>query len=377
MNREDQIIEYLEGNLSKEETIAFEAKIAADEELKNDVELFKKVIQGIESEGANELKEYLQQRLNEPEIRSNSRAWMYAAASVSILLLGYVAIFKYTQTGSIQKTKDYITLKDKSMNRLKFWKKSKSGDVSESSNSSPTRSPYLDSIKMLDDQELVAVNKDKDYIINPEEEPVSESLSNGNNVPIENLIGNRLSNDEVENPELPDTVVFHETVIASINVKPIVLKLIEPTTQLEIENNVTVQSSSAPLDAKSKLNSKESKITTSSVEKAKSEDLKPSKKVERDNKKTTSKSITVVNIELVKTDENKQKIIEKWGPTLQTLQLKLINISGENPLVYHIGNYYYLQIQRDIYRLNGVNFNNENPQVIEDENIKGIILLDE
>lgn len=377
MNREDQIIEYLEGNLSKEETIAFEAKIAADEELKNDVELFKKVIQGIESEGANELKEYLQQRLSEPEIRSNSRAWMYAAASVSILLLGYVAIFKYTQTGSIQKTKDYITLKDKSMNRLKFWKKSKSGDVSESSNSSPTRSPYLDSIKMLDDQELVAVNKDKDYIINPEEEPVSESLSNGNNVPIENLTGNRLSNDEVENPELTDTVVFHETVIASINVKPIVLKLIEPTTQLEIENNVTVQSSSAPLDAKSKLNSKESKITTSSVEKAKSEDLKPSKKVERDNKKTTSKSITVVNIELVKTDENKQKIIEKWGPTLQTLQLKLINISGENPLVYHIGNYYYLQIQRDIYRLNGVNFNNENPQVIEDENIKGIILLDE
>ena len=39
MNREDQIIEYLEGNLSKSESIAFEAKIAADEELKNDVEL--------------------------------------------------------------------------------------------------------------------------------------------------------------------------------------------------------------------------------------------------------------------------------------------------------------------------------------------------
>ena len=165
MNREDQIIEYLEGNLSKSEAIAFEAKIAADEELKNDVELFKKVIQGIENKGAEELKEYLQKRLNEPEIRTNSRAWMYAAASVSILLLGYVAIFKYTQTGSIQKTTDFITLKDKSMNRLKFWKKSNQSDASESSIIKEKRSPYLDSIKMLEDAELIAVNKDKDYII--------------------------------------------------------------------------------------------------------------------------------------------------------------------------------------------------------------------
>ena len=374
MNREDQIIEYLEGNLSKEESIAFEAKIAADEDLKKDVELFKKVIQGIESEGANELKEYLQQRLNEPEIRSNSRAWMYAAASVSILLLGYVAIFKYTQTGSIQKTKDYITLKDKSMNRLKFWKKSKPSDVSESDQTSQTRSPYLDSIDMLDDEELVAINKDKDYIIHPEEEPVSESLNDGNNLAVENFTGNRLSNDEVENFEVTDTIVFHETVIASINVKPIDLKLIAPTTQLEIDRTVKEQSSSAPLAAKSKINSKELKVTSSSTEKTKSEESNLTKKTSQKSKKTIAKNIEVVNIELVNTDENKQKIIEKWG---SNLQLKLINISGENPLVYHIGDYYYLQIQRDIYKLKGVSNTNENPQVIEDENIKGIILLDE
>lgn len=369
MNREDQIIEYLEGNLSKSEAIAFEAKIAADEELKNDVELFKKVIQGIENEGAEELKEYLQKRLNEPEIRTNSRAWMYAAASVSILLLGYVAIFKYTQTGSIQKTTDYITLKDKSMNRLKFWKKSNQSDASESSIIKEKRSPYLDSIKMLEEAELIAVNKDKDYIISPEEEPVSESLIDEKNIPVQNLTSNRLSNDESMDT---DTVIFYETLIASINVKPINLKLESSSLVKEIEREAIEQTTNSVLSSKVQ---KESKVRASSVEKNKlKETNSPTKDVLDKTKKSDFNKIESVTIDLFKTDENKQMIIETWGPKLK---LKLINISGENPLIYRIDNYYYLQIQRDIYQLKGFNNMNVSPEVIKDENLKRTILIDE
>ena len=73
-------------------------------------------------------------------------------------------------------------------------------------------------------------------------------------------------------------------------------------------------------------------------------------------------------------NDNKQIIIEQWE---SNLKLKLINISGENPLVYHIGEKYYLQIQKNIYELKGITSTNEDPKLVEDKNIIGIILTDE
>ncbi len=381
MNREDQIIEYLEGNLSKDDKIAFESELADDKELKNKVELYKKVIAGIESEGAEELKEYLQQRLSEPELKKNSRAWMYAAATVSVLLLGYVAIFKYIQTGSIKETKDYITLKDESMNRLKFWKKSKSKEESKYTSQTQTRSPYLDSIEMLD--EAMAIYNNDDLKIAPEEEAAEENISD-EALTLTEGVATTNNIDFINSDKRSDTIVsLQENLIASITVKPISLNLETPLKKreiLDIESDAgrvvnTTQESSVVKTNTNRLSAKEETTSKSTKDKENSEAKNKLPKVATKISKTTNrKIISLVKIDLVRTDENKQIIIEQWE---NNLKLKLINISGENPLVYHIGEKYYLQIQKNIYELKGITSRTEDPKLVEDNNIIGIILTDE
>lgn len=376
MNREDQIIEYLEGNLSKDDKIAFESELAENEYLKNEVELYKKVIAGIESEGAAELKEYLQQRLSEPELKSNSRAWMYAAATVSVLLIGYVAIFKYIQTGSIKETKDYITLKDESMNRLKFWRKYIGKEGAKSTSQTQTRSPYLDSIEMLD--EAMALYNNDEINIAPVEEYAEENMADDALTLSE---GTATANDVdyIKPNKLTDTLRLQENLIASITVKPISLKLDRPLKKQEISEFESdagrAISESSTVKANSRLSAKESPSTVSSKDKEKSESKnKPQQVLSKIPKTANSKTINVVKIDLVRTDENKQIIIEQWE---NNLKLKLINISGENPLVYHIGEKYYLQIQNNIYELNGITCRTEDPKLVEDRAIIGIILSEE
>ncbi len=381
MNREDQIIEYLEGNLSIDDKIAFESELAHDKELKNEVELYKKVIAGIESEGAEELKEYLQQRLSEPELKKNSRAWMYAAATVSVLLLGYVAIFKYIQTGSIKETKDYITLKDESMNRLKFWKKSKTKEESKYTSQTQARSPYLDSIEMLD--EAMAIYNNDDLKIAPEEEAAEENISD-EALTLTEGVATTNNIDFINSNKRSDTIVsLQENLIASITVKPISLNLETPLKKreiLDIESDAgrvvnTTQESSVVKANTNRLSAKEETTSKSTKDKENSETKNKLPKVATKISKTTNrKIISLVKIDLVRTDENKQIIIEQWE---NNLKLKLINISGENPLVYHIGEKYYLQIQKNIYELKGITSRTEDPKLVEDNNIIGIILTDE
>jgi hypothetical protein len=143
----DRILAYLDHEMAVDERIQFENEIESNPELKADFEFYRTLILGIESEGQEELKEYIRSRVNEESTETKTNLWVYAAATVTILMVGYVAIYQYTKTGSLQPAKDFISLSKESGEKVKFWKKNRNPNSSNELAESDTILMYtLDSL---------------------------------------------------------------------------------------------------------------------------------------------------------------------------------------------------------------------------------------
>ena len=127
MEFDPRIERYFDFELSEIEREEFLRELELNSELKTQFDLYSLVIEGIRSEGREELKEYIKSRVDEQSTTTQTNLWFYAAASVTVLLLGYFAIYKYVETGSFKESADYITLKDEKSDRVKFWKNKKLG----------------------------------------------------------------------------------------------------------------------------------------------------------------------------------------------------------------------------------------------------------
>jgi hypothetical protein len=123
-NEFERIIAYLDQEMTNVEREQFETELASNSALREEVEFYRNLVAGIESEGQEELKEYIRSRVSEESTETETNLWVYAAATVTILMVGYVAIYQYTKTGSFQPAKDFISLSKKSGEKAKFWKKS-------------------------------------------------------------------------------------------------------------------------------------------------------------------------------------------------------------------------------------------------------------
>lgn len=123
---DERIIRYYDHEMSETEVKDFLAVLEENSELKSQWEFYGNLIEGIKSEGALELKEYIKEHVKTEEIEQQSNLWMYAAASVAFLLLSYFAIYSYLETGNIKEAAEIITLKDEKSDKFKFWKKNKS-----------------------------------------------------------------------------------------------------------------------------------------------------------------------------------------------------------------------------------------------------------
>lgn len=127
MEFDPRIERYFDFELSESEREEFLRELELNADLKTQFDLYSLIIEGIRSEGREELKEYIKSRVNEESTTTQTNLWFYAAASVTVLLLGYFAIYKYVETGSLKESADYITLKDEKSDRVKFWKNKKFG----------------------------------------------------------------------------------------------------------------------------------------------------------------------------------------------------------------------------------------------------------
>lgn len=127
MEFDPRIERYFDFELSDSEREEFLRELELNSELKTQFDLYSLIIEGIRSEGREELKEYIKSRVDEQSTTTQTNLWFYAAASVTVLLLGYFAIYKYVETGSFKESAEYITLKDEKSDRVKFWKNKKIG----------------------------------------------------------------------------------------------------------------------------------------------------------------------------------------------------------------------------------------------------------
>ena len=106
MTNEERIWAYYDGMMSTEEKEDFLKEIESNEALKQEWELYGKVIEGIQSEGEKELRDYIKSRVQRDENISESNLWFYAAATVTVLVLGYFVVYSLVTTNSIQEASE-------------------------------------------------------------------------------------------------------------------------------------------------------------------------------------------------------------------------------------------------------------------------------
>ena len=100
-----QILDYIDGVLTKEETKDFEKRMSANDTLKNDYEQMKKTIHSLKNEGRKEISEIISKlgdnkketnHTNNKTITMNSKKSnpIFKIAAIGILLIGALLIFK-------------------------------------------------------------------------------------------------------------------------------------------------------------------------------------------------------------------------------------------------------------------------------------------
>ena len=115
MNSEDPRIElFIDNKMSEDERMLFLQEMENDAELKNTV-LFKQfIIEGIKSEGDEELKEYIKSRVQDESEENQTNLWLYAVATVTVVLVSYFFIIQYIKTGSLQEATEILALNKQS-----------------------------------------------------------------------------------------------------------------------------------------------------------------------------------------------------------------------------------------------------------------------
>ena len=115
MNSEDpRIDQFIDNEMSEKERLDFIQEMENDAELKSSV-LFKQfVIEGIKSEGDEELKEYIRSRVQDESEENQTNLWLYAVATVTVVLISYFFIIQYIKTGSLKEATEILALNKQS-----------------------------------------------------------------------------------------------------------------------------------------------------------------------------------------------------------------------------------------------------------------------
>lgn len=378
----DRILAYLDHEMAENERIQFENEIESNPELKTDLEFYRTLILGIESEGQEELKEYIRSRVNEESTETKTNLWVYAAATVTILMVGYVAIYQYTKTGSFQPAKDFISLSKESGEKVKFWKKNRTPNSSKESVESDSFDLYtLDSLGNPIDSESstnnnsVAVLEDDVSGMSDVASPTTENRDRAEILENDNKVssgkkssldaGNR-GFDKIENSAVNSENQI--TTKPSVSISPNIKKSTElSTNRFKTNEKVTPSSVKSKVATTNELNEQATavqyipKMDPSSIHFVRKVSLVPvqlgsNTNISENTLYSTDKKLrfTVSFFEWdngSKLRSSSLKIYKNKG----SIYIDLYNLSGENPLIYHIDSEYFLELgPNQIYKIPSV-----------------------
>ncbi len=332
---DERIIRYYDQEMSDDESQRFLSDLELDAELKIQWEFYGKLIEGIRSEGALELKEYIKEHVKTEELEQQSNIWMYAAASVTFLLLSYFAIYSYLETGNIKDAAEIITLKDEKSDKFKFWKKAKNKTVSSLKDSSRY---YRDSLLALEQS-----RNQRDTIM---ESGVAVLMDADNNV--ETTDPALYTFGDATMPSPAEIQAESSVALTQVNLIPIKLAPIIPIENKDVANAYENRTTRlAP-----KISSSNKKVEYTSGRISNTEEISPSPTTAtktRDSalakpKIDTKRAITRFKLQHIEDANGKTRIEIKQGNLKGEQQILLYNLWGANPLVYEISGIYYLDM---------------------------------
>lgn len=323
-----RIIDYFDGSLTPEESAAFLSELNENDVLKREWEFYGQLIEGIKSEGAIELKEYIKEHIESEALETQSNLWMYAAASVAFLLLSYFAIYSYLETGNIKDAAAIITLKDKKSDKFKFWQRNKRRQQ---------KGTYADSVAQYNDSALA----------------LETGRNNDSLLPTDAFTDASYDIEETS-PQQEETKEMQMGSVA-MGQTPNPAILLTQATVIPIKLRIA----SIRDDSDLELSDKKSSPTLSKNKRFQETIASPKKKTDNTSKVSESDSVTTVpktmvpkntaisKFKLVHYEDQRGAIAATLNRVGNEMHLSLYNLWGENPLIYDIEGSYYIDFGGD------------------------------
>lgn len=332
---DERIVRYYDHEMSEEESQRFLSELETDAELKIQWEFYGRLIEGIRSEGALELKEYIKEHVKTEEIEEQSNIWMYAAASVTFLLLSYFAIYSYLETGNIKDAAEIITLKDEKSDKFKFWKKNKNNTVLSSQDSSRY---YKDSLLALEQSRI-----ERDTIM---ESGVAAVVDADDNFDKTELSSYAFGDATMPSPA--EIQVESSVALTQVNLIPIKLAPIISIENKDVANsyeNRTTRLTPKLSNSNKKIESTSGRVPSlEEINATPASAAKTRDSVFAKSKFDTKRTITKIKLQHFEDADGKTRIEIKPGNLKGEQLLLLYNLWGANPLVYEISGIYYLDM---------------------------------
>lgn len=350
-NFEDpRIQQYIDNELSDSDRILFEQEIASNPEITEYIQFKKYIIEGIKSEGDEELKEYIRTRVSDESTENQTNLWLYAVASVTLLLVSYFFIIQYFKTGSLKEASKVLVL-----DQIPIFKP----DSKNSAEGVNPLQPNMDTTQLITDSTLalndVGIATTEEMMVPMNAEP-----------PMEMSASDAPNNDKSALAE--GEVFMHKSTLVPIKIhlnSEIKTARKDASAADDDAEIAVIQLSKQPAVSRKKEFDKSEGIKANSSKYFDSTDYKEGR-AKNKSIKNLEKSIEKISLTFVQNMKENPSIDIVVDQEL--IALKINNIDNENPLVYSIQDKLYLELgPKLIYYIPKLTTKIVNPKPITDK----------
>ncbi len=355
MNSEDpRIDQFIDNEMSEGERILFLQEMENNSELKRTV-LFKQfIIEGIKSEGDEELKEYIRSRVQDQSEENQTNLWLYAVATVTVVLISYFFIIQYIKTGSIKEATEILALNKRSNLESKGKQK-----YDQEAYEAPVF--VNDSTAIYADSTLAVIDQSKltDDVTNLQESDMAAvpemSDSKGNTIESDKSMAPAISNDNTYQWTFGDDSRIAKNVIL------VPIKLTEAYAGNESRMD------KQPIMAKAKI-AANYKSKKEAINNEQGSSVQYDSVTSAESKPKSVANISKFSVLFIETKSPKQslEISDKKG----NYTIVLSNFSSENPLIYQLNGKYFIELgPKIIYSIPLSSIKIDSPKPITDKAI--------
>ncbi len=352
MNIEDpRIQQYIDNELNDSEKLSFEKELESNPEIQEYIAFKKFIIEGIRSEGDEELKEYIRSRVQDESTENQTNLWLYAVASVTLVLVSYFFIVQYFKTGSLKEASKVLVLNEPTNNKTEQKTPFKYNEPN---------SQIFDSTLYSTDS-FLALNDNPDESIDPENTAMEMSSA-----PEIQESKNFKKQEEIALDK--EDLFIHQTTLIPIAIAmndDSKMMRVDRATNADVESTVSgnrVALSKKKETAKLKAPVSNTRIAADTVRESE-DDFENTK-----SRSKVKKAIEKISLVFVQ-HANSQPSIEIRHINDQ-IYLKITNLDNDNPLVYSINEKFYLELgPKSIYFIPNSTTILNNPKPITDKSI--------